>query len=505
MELKALLEGLHPLERKVIPFLKFESDVGLLVKKSGMQEVEVMRALQWLSNKEVIRLEVKESERMVLGKNAVLYLEKGLPEKRFLQVLEKPLSLNEIKQKGNLIDEEANVCIGLLKRKGCIVSSNGGSLTFERTNEGKRMLKDSFPEEVILKKIYNNESLSKDELKVVEELKRRKDFIKFETDKARSVFLTELGKQVVNMKLGDNVINAVTPELLRSGAWKDKKFRSYELQGQAPKVYPGKLHPLQETMNLARRIFMNMGFKEMEGPLVETAFWCMDSMWIPQDHPARDVQDTFLLPYEGKLPERLAKKVAEVHETGGDSGSKGYGYKWNEKLAKQLLLRTHTTATTFRYLGEKNVKYPAKYFYIGRIFRNEAIDATHLPEFHQSEGFVMDEGLTLRDLMGYIKEFYSQMGIHKIKFKPTYNPYTEPSMEAIGYNEQLGKWVELINSGIFRPESLEPYGIKVPVIAWGLGFERLAMMVHQQNNIRNMLGATADLTWLRNSKVVKRW
>jgi len=244
----------------------------------------------------------------------------------------------------------------------------------------------------------------------------------------------------------------------------------------------------------------------MEGPLVETAFWCMDSMWIPQDHPAREVQDTFYLNKEGKLPiKELVKKVAEVHENGGKSGSKGYGYKFDENVAKQLLLRTHTTATTFRYFGERNIKPPAKYFYIGRIFRNEAIDATHLPEFHQVEGFIMDEGLTLRDLMGYVKEFYNKMGINKIKFKPTYNPYTESSMEAYGYNEQLGKWIELINSGIFRPEALEPYGIKVPVIAWGLGLERLAMMIHEQKDVRNMLGATSDLRWLREHKVTKKW
>jgi len=271
------------------------------------------------------------------------------------------------------------------------------------------------------------------------------------------------------------------------------------------KIHAGRLHPLQETMNEIRKIFLEMGFKEMEGPLVETAFWCMDSMWIPQDHPARDTQDTFYLPYEGDVPKGLKKKIAEMHASGGGTGSKGYGYKWNEEIAKQVLLRTHTTSTTFRYFWQKSINPPAKYFYIGRNFRNEAIDATHLPEFHHCEGFIMDEGLTLRDLMGYIKEFYSKMGIYKIKFKPTYNPYTEPSMEAIGYNEHLGRWVELINSGIFRPEALEPYNIYVPVIAWGLGVERVAMMLYEQKNIRNVLGASADFNWLRNVKVMKRW
>ena len=240
----------------------------------------------------------------------------------------------------------------------------------------------------------------------------------------------------------------------------------------------------------------------MKSPWVDTAFWCMDSMWIPQDHPSREVQDTFFLPYKGSIPEKLSKKVAEVHEHGGKSKSKGYGYKWNPEMAKQLILRTHTTATTFRYFHHKEIKYPAKYFCVGRVFRNEAIDQTHLAEFHQVEGFVMDEGLTLRDLMGYIKEFYSKMGIHKIKFKPTYNPYTESSMECFGYNEQLGRWIELINSGMFRPESLEPYGINVPVIAWGLSVERLAMMLYKKTDIREVFGTLNDLNFLRNYKAI---
>ncbi len=505
MNVKELVEGLHPLERKLLPFLKKEISFQELVSVSSMLDVEVMRALQWLAAKNVLVIEAKETQKLVLGKNAQIYLKEGLPEKRFLKVLENSLSLEEVKKKANLSDEEANVCIGLLKRKNAIKSIIGEGLKFERTSEGKRLIEQDFPEEIVLKKIKENKILNQNEAKVVEELKKRKDFIKQEIEKERIIFLTQVGEELIKEKITQNVIDQLSVELLTSGKWRESKFRSYDVKTNVPKIVGGRVHPLQETMNQVRRIFMDMGFKEMQGPLVETAFWCMDSMWIPQDHPARDVQDTFYLPQKGEIPKELSKKVALVHENGGKSGSKGYGYKWDEEKAKQLLLRTHTTATTFRYLAQKGVKAPTKYFYIGRIFRNEAVDATHLPEFHQSEGFVMDEGLTLRDLMGYIKEFYNAMGIEKIKFKPTYNPYTEPSMEAIGYNEQLGKWVELINSGIFRPESLEPYGITVPVIAWGLGIERLAMMIHQQKDLRNMLGATADLNWLRNYKAVKTW
>ncbi len=510
MDLKNLADKLHSLERKVLPLLELYKDVKSIEKASGLQEVEVNRALQWLEAKEIIKVNTQEKEIVKLDLNGLKYAKNGLPERRFLNALSKnTLNLNEIKKEGNLDNEEANVCIGLLKRKAALDTIKDKEVKFKLNDNGLKLLNAKLLEEIFIFKLKDRElELNKldPEFKFAfENLKNRKNIIVVEQLKNNTIELTDLGKELLKIKIETNILEALTPEVIRNKEWQKKKLRAYDIQAQVSNIHGGRLHPLQETMNQIRRIFMNMGFKEMEGPLIETAFWCMDSMWIPQDHPARELQDTFYLPYEGKLPENLKKKVAEVHETGGNSGSKGYGYKWDERIAKQLLLRTHTTATTFRYFGEKNIKFPAKYFYIGRIFRNEAIDTTHLPEFHQSEGFIMDEGLTLRDLMGYIKEFYSQMGINKIKFKPTYNPYTEPSMEAIGYNEQLGKWVELINSGIFRPESLEPYGIKVPVIAWGLGVERLAMMVNQQKDIRNMLGTTSDLNWLRKYKVVKTW
>jgi phenylalanyl-tRNA synthetase alpha chain len=229
----------------------------------------------------------------------------------------------------------------------------------------------------------------------------------------------------------------------------------------------------------------------------------MDSMWIPQDHPARDVQDTFYLPFETDLPKdkKFVDLIKQIHENGLDTGSDGYRYNWSEDIAKKALLRTHTTANTYRHFKNQNIKIPGKYFYLGRVFRNETISWKNLPEFHQVEGFIIADGLGVRDLMGAIKEFYSYMGIDKIKFKPTYNPYTEPSLEAFGYFEELGKWVELINSGVFRPESLRAYNIDVPVIAWGLGLERLAMMKFGVKDIRKLVGSQTDVEFLRNYKI----
>ena len=489
MELKSLIDKLHSLERKLLPFLEKYKEFDEIVKHSGMQEVEVMRALQWLENKVIVKIETNESKIITLSEKAKAY--SILPERIVLKNLnEKEIGLEDLKNKTKLSDAEINISIGLLKKRMAIEIVKDNNIKIKINENGKRLIEKSTPEEDLFYKLLkinlNADNLEDSEKFAFNELKNR-GLVNVETRKIRKVNLTDLGKELIKQKIETNIIEALTPEILKNKEWQKKKFRAYDIKINVPKIYGGRRHPLNEAMSDIRKIFMNMGFKEMEGPLVETAFWCMDSMWIPQDHPAREMQDTFYLPYEGKIPLDIAKKVAIVHENGGKSGSNGYGYKWDAKIAKQLLLRTHTTATTFRYFGEKKIKPPAKYFYIGRIFRNEAIDATHLPEFHQSEGFVMEEGLTMRDLMGYIKEFYNAMGIYKIKFKPTYNPYTEPSLECIGYNEQLGKWVELINSGIFRPEALEPYGIKVPVLGWGLGVERLAMMLHQQKDIRNML------------------
>ena len=490
-----IIKFLTPLERKIIPLLKENSNLNSLVYKSGLTETEVNRALSWLNNKKLINISEEKKEIIDLDNNGKNYLKNSLPERRFLNSLQEPLNLEEIKNKSCLDNDELRISLGILKKKNAIEIKEKVSLT----ENGKKLLNIEFPEEKLLRKLpLNLNKLSNEENLVLLELKKRKEIVKIESLTNKIISLTDLGSKILEKGLKENLLESLTIEILKTGSWKNKEFRHYNINSLTPKIYAGRIHPMSLIVEKIKKIFLNFGFKEMKSPWVDTAFWCMDSMWIPQDHPSREVQDTFFLPYKGDIPEKLAKEVAKVHEYGGKTGSKGYGYKWNPEIAKQLILRTHTTATTYRYFHYKNIKCPAKYFSVGRVFRNEAIDQTHLAEFHQVEGFVMDKDLTLRDLMGYIKEFYSKMGINKIKFKPVYNSYTEPSIEAYGYNEQLGKWIELINSGIFRPESLEPYGINVPVIAWGLSVERLAMMLYKKTNIREIFGTYCDLDWLRN-------
>eukprot|EP00913_Durusdinium_trenchii_P032522 g30448.t1 len=257
-----------------------------------------------------------------------------------------------------------------------------------------------------------------------------------------------------------------------------------------------------EVKTEMRTVLMQMGFEEMPtNQWVESSFWNFDALFQPQQHPARDAHDTFFMEAPSraqKIPEDYLGRVKEMHEKGG-SGSIGWRYDWSEERrkrarggdeARKTLLRTHTTAVSARMLYKMGEEYrrtgvfrPKKYFSIDRVFRNETLDATHLAEFHQIEGFVADRNIGLPQLIGVLRDFFARIGISKLRFKPAYNPYTEPSMEIFGFHPILKKWIEVGNSGVFRPEMLLPMGLPedVTVIAWGIGCERWTALLY---NIR---------------------
>lgn len=290
----------------------------------------------------------------------------------------------------------------------------------------------------------------------------------------------------------------LTPELIKTGLWRKAKFKEYNVEAVGRKVYPGKMHILSFYIKKIREIFFDLGFEEASGPFVESSFWNFDALFQPQDHPARDMADTFYMkaPKEAKLPDnRLVSAVSAMHEKGG-SGSTGWRYKWSPEIARQAVLRTHTTAVSVRKLAE--IKPPAKIFCIGRVFRNETLDFKHLPEFTQIEGIVVDENVGFKDLLGYLREFYLRMGFKKIRFRPSYFPYTEMSVEPEVYFKD--SWLELGGAGIFRPEVTKPLGIDATVLAWGLSLERPVMLKMALNDIRNFYYRN-DLDVLRNAKL----
>lgn len=297
----------------------------------------------------------------------------------------------------------------------------------------------------------------------------------------------------------------LTAEMLKSGAWKEKKFKTFNFNAQGVASEGGHLHPLLKVRAMFREILLEMGFNEMPtDKFVESSFWNFDTLFQPQSHPARDMHDTFFLKNPTKsedIPAEYCEAVKKVHEKGG-FGSVGYQYNWDINEAKKNLLRTHTTAVSSRMLyklaqtyKETGVFQPMKYFSIDRVYRNENLDATHLAEFHQIEGFIADRNIGLSHLLGILAEFYAKIGITDLKYKPAYNPYTEPSLEIFGYHPQLKKWVEIGNSGVFRPEMLRPMGLPedVSVIAWGLSLERPTMIYYGISNIRDLFGHKVSL------------
>lgn len=513
-----LLSQLHEYERKVLPALRKTTDPAELEKVTGLDGVQLSRAFQWLSNKDLLTLAYEKKQLILLGENGKLCAEKKLPELRILSAITDGNSHNaaDLEKNADVSQQEIGASIGVLKKLRAIdITKGDAGLSFTLNTAGKAILQSksatSYDAQDFLEGSFPVlvDELTASQKELVEDLRKRKDMLVLETKQTPKVALTKLGEEIAGMDLeavAESTISQLTSDMLKDESYKNKTFRPYDPNSRVPSIHGGRLHPMTAVIRLVKQIFVEMGFAEMKGPWVETAFWCMDAMWIPQDHPARDVQDTFYLGKSGSLPDdkKLLDDVKAVHETGGDTGSKGYNYKWDPKKAADLILRTHTTATTYRVFGQKNLKTPMKRFYVGKVFRNEAIDATHLPEFYQVEGFIMGDGLTLEHLLGVIKEFYAKLGFDKIKFKMTYNPYTEPSVEAFYYDEKRQKWMELINSGMFRPESLSPYGIDKPVIAWGLGLERLAMLMLEQDKLKDIIGPTSDLRWLREYKVPKR-
>ncbi|KAK5649186.1 hypothetical protein RI129_000215 [Pyrocoelia pectoralis] len=305
----------------------------------------------------------------------------------------------------------------------------------------------------------------------------------------------------------------LTTEMLTTGSWKDLHFKDYNLDALGARLECGYLHPLLKVRTEFRQIFLEMGFSEMPtNNFVESSFWNFDALFQPQQHPARDAHDTFFVSDpkttdNDNFPMDYLNKVKKVHSTGG-YGSQGYGYDWKIEEASKNLLRTHTTAVSARMLYQvaKEEKFkPVKFFSIDRVYRNETLDATHLAEFHQVEGVIADYDLTLGNLIAVLSEFFRKLGITELEFKPAYNPYTEPSMEIFCFHKGLGKWIEIGNSGVFRPEMLLPMGLPedVRVIAWGLSLERPTMIKYGYNNIRDLVGPKVDLEMIHMTPICR--
>lgn len=226
------------------------------------------------------------------------------------------------------------------------------------------------------------------------------------------------------------------------------------------KTASGGLHPLNVVLDDIIDIFQSMGFDVIDGPEVETDYYCFQALNVPEDHPARDMQDTFY-------------------------------------LTENLLLRTQTSAAQARTM--ENTKPPIRVICPGRVYRADEVDATHSPVFHQIEGLVIDKGVTMCDLKGVLEQFAHEIYGEdtQIRFRPSFFPFTEPSVEVdVTCSACGGKgcrvckgagWIEILGAGMVHPRVLQMGGIdpeEYSGFAFGIGLDRLTTTRYKISDIR---------------------
>jgi phenylalanyl-tRNA synthetase alpha chain len=477
------------------------SPVDQIVNDSGLAHAAVMRAALSLFKTGLLRIHKRKQTTIVLSREGREHAEKGLPERRLMHALVKlgrEATVEEVLRGTALERKLTTIALGWLHRKNW-VTTKGKML---KISKEPPMDADEKLLAVLQKKSPRLIGSLNEEMKNAANTLKKRKLVLIDEKTLRELELTKAGRELVKRGIrAVEEVSQLTPELVLSRNWQKTKFRKFDVTAPGPVVHPGKIHPVQEVAQLVREAFLEMGFTEIRGPIVQTAFWNFDALFQPQDHPAREMMDTFYLaqPKEGRLPRKsFVEATAKTHENGWTTGSRGWQYKWSPREAKKLVMRTHTTPVTIHYLAEHRTP-PVKAFSVDRIYRNEKLDDKHLAEFFQIEGIIMEKNVTLRDLIGTLKEFYHKLGLKRVEFWPSYFPYTEPSAQATAYVPELKTWIELCGMGIFRPEVVKPFGIKHPVLAWGGGLERLAMLKLGVNDIRLLY--KNDLGWIRRSPI----
>ncbi len=489
VNMNEIIESLSPNERQIIPYLD-KKDMEEIADAIDMNKAGVLRSLEFLSNKGLVNLNIRKTKVVELGVNGLLYKKKGLPERRLLNVIseKKSLSLADAIKASGLNDNEFKAALGALKQRALINLINGKIMLAGKVGE---ISNHTLEEQLIQKLPINFDDLEAEQKFAVDKLKNRKEIIEINTKSLVEVSVTELGKKLMNedLSIGDKMLEVLTPEMIKGSAWKGKKFRRYDISSPVPKIYGGKRHFVNQSTDYARKVWTELGFKEMTGNMIVSSFWNFDALFTAQDHPVREMQDTFFIDKKIPLPDdkKLIDAVKKSHEQ-GVGGSKGWQYKWSKEEAERALLRTHTTCLSSQTLSKlKEGDFPAKFFAVGKCFRNETVDWSHGFEFNQTEGIVIDSNANFRHLLGYLKQFAKRMGLEKVRFRPAYFPYTEPSVEGDVWNEEKKEWVELFAAGMLRPEVTIPLlGKHIPVLAWGPGIDRVIMNIMGIKDMRDL-------------------
>lgn len=495
-----------------------KATVEQLIDSCRLPEAAVMRNALILQEKNLLTIHAATQNIIKLTEEGKTYAQNGLPERKLiLKVAELggKADLRETAKQAGLEPQLVQIALGwVIRKKWAIFTPQTNTLGITDVLLHQTVVPEGC-DETLLKHLCSKEKETQDDLSselkdAAEQLKKRK-LVTIEPKTSRMLQLTEegkklapsIGKVVTETVAAKEVITQLTPQDIITGRWKTAELQRYNIQAPVAKTYGGKKHPYLQFLDEVRAKLVQLGFQEMTGTAVETSFFNFDALYVPQDHPAREASDIYYIkdPQSGDISHhaKALEHVKQTHENGDKTGSTGWGYKYSLEAAQRLILRGHGTCLSARTLEGGNYGVPSKHFSIARVYRPEITDKTHLSEFNQVEGIVIDKNLNLKDLLGVLGKFAMEIaGADKIRFKPDYFPFTEPSVELSAYKEGYG-WVEFGGSGIFRPEVTVPLGVKEPVIAWGLGVDRLFMMRGGIDDIRMIF--SQDLGWLRKKQV----
>ncbi|BFI73716.1 phenylalanine--tRNA ligase alpha subunit [Nanoarchaeota archaeon] len=456
------------IEYKVLSILSDNyKELNEIAKELNLDSYKVLRTLGFLKEKNLIDLEEKRVKKYVLTELGEKYLKDGLPERKLLNLLKekKEISLEEL---NNYFDKnEISYSLGFLRKNGAIKIENG-KITF---------IKDIETYEKYLEKIKNNDY---DE-NIINLFKGRKGIIEEKEIIYYYAKINENGKKVLKEYKPEEYIEKYTKEVIDKKLYKNKKFRPYEIRINIEEEKIGRYNPYLEFLDKVREELISMGFREMDKySLIVSHFWDLDTLFVPQDHPAGDISimDAFYIKpeYIEDFPKELFEKVKETQLK--------YFNTFNDNISKRAMLISHNTAISSKTL--LNPEKPGKYFLIEKVFRYDTIDAKHFIEFNQLEGIILEDNLTFLDLLGILEELVINVVKAKnIKFYPAYFPFTEPSVEVYAEHPKLG-WIEVGGAGVFREELLKQFNINYPVLAWGLGIDRLATIYLNINDIREL-------------------
>ncbi|MCL2477731.1 phenylalanine--tRNA ligase subunit alpha [Candidatus Bathycorpusculum sp.] len=487
------------------------ASVEQLVQFCGFPDAAVMRNALSLQERNLLTIQAATQNIIKLTTEGKSYAQTCLPERKLILAVAElggKADLYEAAKKADLEGSFIQIAQGwVIRKKWAFYDSKTNTLTLNDALMHQMTVPEGC-DEALLKYLGEKDQASfddlSDELKdASEQLKKRKLAV-VEPKTTRILKITPEGICAVSeASIAVPEVTKLTPELIITGKWREAKLQKYNIEAPVAKTWGGKKHPYLSFLDEVRAKLVQLGFQEMTGTAVEASFFNFDALYVPQDHPARDPSDIYYIkdPKYANLDNQTqtVEQIAQTHQNGNQTGSTGWGYKYSLEAAQRLILRGHGTCLSARTLQSGKYQVPSRHFSIARVYRPEITDRTHLSEFNQVEGIIIDEHLTLKDLLGVLGKFALEIaGADKIRFKPDYFPFTEPSVELSAYKEGYG-WIEFGGSGIFRPEVTIPLNVKAPVIAWGLGVDRLYMMRNEISDIRMIFNQ--DLDWLRKKQV----